>query len=146
MCPVDGNGALEYTMRELNQRTGQVMDEILKHQQPAYITKHGKFIAKIVPLDPGKVASAVHAAIARDIGERGERSSSADDAGALVYTMHELNQRTSLVVEEAQKHQRPAYLTRRGRFVAKVVPLEPGEIESAVLAAMAREIGQQAER
>ncbi len=146
MCPVDDDGALSYTMRELNQRTGQVMGEILKHQRPAYITKHGRFIAKIVPLEPAKVESAVHAAIARDMGQRGGRLSSADDVGALVYTMHELNQRTGQVVEEIQKHRRPAYITKRGRFIAEIVPLEPGEIESAVLAAMAREIGEQAER
>ena len=81
MCPVDDDGALGYTMRELNQRTGQVMGEILEHQRPAYITKHGRFIAKIVPLEPAKVESAVHAAIARDMGQRGGRLSSADDVG-----------------------------------------------------------------
>jgi prevent-host-death family protein len=146
MSPVNGDGALGYTMRDLNQRTGQVMDEIQKYQQPAYITKHGRFIAKIIPLEPAKVESAVHAAIAREMGQREGRLPSADDAGALVYTMRDLNQQTGQVVEEIGKHQRPAYITKHGRFIAKIVPLKPGEVESAVLTAIAHELGEQAER
>jgi prevent-host-death family protein len=146
MSPVNDDGAVGYTMRDLNQRTGQVMDEIQKHQQPAYITKHGRFIAKIVPLEPAKVESAVHAAIARDMGRHQGRLSSANDGAAQVYTMRDLNQRTGEVVEQIQKSRQPAYITKRGRFIAQIVPLEPGEVESTVLAAIARELGEQVER
>ncbi len=70
MSPVNGNGALGYTMRDLVQRPDQVMDEIRKHQRPAYITRHGRFLATIRPLAPGQVESAVLAAMAREIGQR----------------------------------------------------------------------------
>ena len=73
MFPADGGRTLGYTMRDLNQRTGQVMDEIQKYQRPACITKHGRFIATITPLAPGQVESAVFAAMAREIGQREER-------------------------------------------------------------------------
>jgi antitoxin (DNA-binding transcriptional repressor) of toxin-antitoxin stability system len=39
-----------YTMRELNQHTAQVIDEINSSQQPGVITKHGHFVALITPL------------------------------------------------------------------------------------------------
>ena len=73
MSSVNGDGALGYTMRDLNQRTGQVMDEIQKYQRPAYITRHGRFTATIRPLAPGPVESAVLAAMAREIGQQEER-------------------------------------------------------------------------
>ncbi len=142
MSPVNGNGALGYTMRDLVQRPDQVMDEIRKHQRPAYITRHGRFLATIRPLAPGQVESAVLAAIARAIGRGSERSSPAGDGEALGYTMRDLVQRPDQVMDEIRKHQRPAYITRHGRFLATIRPLAPGQVESAVLAAMAREIGQ----
>ena len=126
-------------MGELNQRTGQVMDEIQKYERPAYITNYGRFIAKIIPIEPAKVQSAVNTAIARET-EQDERLPGGREA--LVYTMRDLNQRTGKIMERIQEDQRPAYITKRGRLIAEVIPLEPGEIESAVLAAMARELGQ----
>ena len=39
-----------YTMRELNQHTAKVMGEIEKSGVPAFVTKHGRFVAMITPL------------------------------------------------------------------------------------------------
>jgi prevent-host-death family protein len=39
-----------YTMRELNQNTAQVIDEINDSGRPAMVTKHGRFIALITPM------------------------------------------------------------------------------------------------
>ena len=146
MSPVNGNGALGYTMGELTQRPGQVMDEIRKYQRPAYITRHGRFVATVTPLAPGQVESAVLAAMAREIGQEAERSFPAGGGRAVGYTMDDLTQRPGQVMDEIRKYQRPAYITRHGRFVATVTPLAPGQVESAVLAAMAREIGQRERR
>ena len=70
MSPVNGDRALVFTVRDLNQRTGQVMDEIEKYQRPAVITRHGRFIATIKPLAPGQVESLVLGALAREIGSQ----------------------------------------------------------------------------
>jgi antitoxin (DNA-binding transcriptional repressor) of toxin-antitoxin stability system len=63
MSPVNGDRALVFTVRDLDHRTGQVMDEIEKYQRPAVITRHGRFIATIKPLAPGQVESPVLGAI-----------------------------------------------------------------------------------
>lgn len=65
------------------------------------------------------------------------------DAGAPVYTMRDLNQRTAEVMNEIQKLKVPAFITKHGRFVAMITPIEPGRIESRALAAMAREINKE---
>jgi prevent-host-death family protein len=39
------------SMRELNQQTSAVIDEINKSGQPAVLTKHGRFVALITPLE-----------------------------------------------------------------------------------------------
>jgi prevent-host-death family protein len=69
MSRVDGGDPLVYTVRDLGQRTGSIMDEIEKTGQPAFITKHGRFVAIITPLAPGQVESRVLAEMAREIGE-----------------------------------------------------------------------------
>lgn len=38
---------------------------------------------------------------------------------------------------------KPAFITRRGRFVALIQPLAPEQVESRVLTAVAREIEKQ---
>ena len=48
-----------YTMRELNQNTAQVMDEINRSGQPAAITKHGRFVALITPLADAEIETVV---------------------------------------------------------------------------------------
>jgi antitoxin (DNA-binding transcriptional repressor) of toxin-antitoxin stability system len=64
---VSGDDARIYSMRDLNQHTAQVMSDIEEHG-PAFITKHGRFIAVITPLH-GQVESRVLAAMAREIKE-----------------------------------------------------------------------------
>lgn len=61
---------------------------------------------------------------------------------ALVYTMRDLNQQTARIMGEIEETGKPAFITRHGRFVAIIKPLQPGEVESRVLAEMAREIGK----
>jgi antitoxin (DNA-binding transcriptional repressor) of toxin-antitoxin stability system len=63
--------ALVFTMRDLNQQAARIMNEIEKIGQPAFITKHGRFVAIITPLAPGQVESRVLAEMAREIASRG---------------------------------------------------------------------------
>jgi antitoxin (DNA-binding transcriptional repressor) of toxin-antitoxin stability system len=66
---MNGDKALVYTMRELNQQTARIMGLIEKTGKPAFITRHGRFIAHITPLAPGQVESRVLTAMAREIGK-----------------------------------------------------------------------------
>jgi prevent-host-death family protein len=75
-------------------------------------------------------------------GEARDPASWADDNDALVYTMRDLNQRTASIIGEVEKTGKPAFITKHGRFVAKITPLAPGHVESRVLAEMAREIAE----
>jgi antitoxin (DNA-binding transcriptional repressor) of toxin-antitoxin stability system len=68
--------------------------------------------------------------------------SEVEDDEALVYTMRDLNQQTARVMSEIEKTGKPAFITRHGRFVAIITPVVPGQVESRVLAEMAREIGK----
>jgi len=43
---------------------------------------------------------------------------------------------------ETQESGMPAFITRKGRFVAVITSLAPGQVESRVLAELAREIGK----
>ena len=63
---------LVYTMRELNQQTARIMNEIEKTGKPAFITRHGRFVAIIRPLSPAQVESRVIAEMARKIANWGE--------------------------------------------------------------------------
>ena len=45
-------------------------------------------------------------------------------------------------MSEIEETGKPAFITRHGRFVAIIKPLPPGQVESRVLAEMAREIGK----
>lgn len=141
MSPVNDDWALGYTIRDLVQRPDQVMDEIRTYQRPAYITRRGRFVATIRPLAAGQVESLVMPEIARQIAKESPVVR-VDDDEALVFTVLELNQQTARVIEEIEKAGKPAVITKYGRFVAIIRPLAPGQVESVVLAAMAREIGQ----
>ncbi len=68
---VSDDDALVFTMRDLNQQTARVMAEIEKSGKPAFITRHGRFVAVITPLAPGQVESRVLIEMAREIGETG---------------------------------------------------------------------------
>lgn len=50
-----------------------------------------------------------------------------------VYTITELNQQTARVLEEVNRTGQAAVITRHGRFVAMLTPLEAGEVESTAL-------------
>lgn len=67
---VDGDETLVYTMRDLNQQTARIMSEIERTGKPAFITKHGRFVAIIQPLAAGQVESRVLSEMAREIGKR----------------------------------------------------------------------------
>jgi hypothetical protein len=60
----------------------------------------------------------------------------------LVYTLSDLRQQTARVMSEIEKSGMPAFITRKGRFVAVIRSLAPGQVESRVLAELAREIGK----
>jgi len=68
--------------------------------------------------------------------------SSLDEDEALVYTMEDLLRQAARVMREIEKAGKRAFITRRGRFVAIIEPLEPGHLESQALAEMAREVGK----
>ena len=69
MSRVDGDDPLVYTVRDLNQRTASIISEIEMAGKPAFITRHGRFVAMITPLASGQVESHVLAEMARKIGE-----------------------------------------------------------------------------
>jgi antitoxin (DNA-binding transcriptional repressor) of toxin-antitoxin stability system len=61
-----------YTMRELSQRTAQVIEEINESGEQALITKHGRIVALVTPLQHAQVESIVlsQGPIAREIQAR----------------------------------------------------------------------------
>jgi antitoxin (DNA-binding transcriptional repressor) of toxin-antitoxin stability system len=61
-----------YTMRELNQNTAQVIEEINRSGQPAAVTKHGRFVALITPLVNAEIESLVvsHGRFAAELERR----------------------------------------------------------------------------
>jgi antitoxin (DNA-binding transcriptional repressor) of toxin-antitoxin stability system len=66
---VGDDDPLIYTMRALSQRTAQVMGNIEMIGKPAFITRHGRFVAVITPLAPGQVESQVLPEMARELGQ-----------------------------------------------------------------------------
>jgi antitoxin (DNA-binding transcriptional repressor) of toxin-antitoxin stability system len=72
-------------------------------------------------------------------------ASSVDDDKALVYTVRDLNQKTASVLSKIEQTGKPAFITRHGRFVAVIRPLSPRQVESRVLAEVAREVVKQAQ-
>jgi hypothetical protein len=70
---VDGDEALVYTMQDLYQQPAHVMNRIETTRKPAFITRHGRFVAIIEPLEPGQVESRALAAMAREISAGGHR-------------------------------------------------------------------------
>lgn len=63
-----------------------------------------------------------------------------NDDKTLVFTMRELNQQTARIMGQIEKAGKPAFITRHGRFVALIMPLASGQVESRVLAEMTREL------
>lgn len=52
-----------YSMRDLNQRTADVIREINDSGRPAAITRHGRFVAVIIPVAGKGVEAAVLSAV-----------------------------------------------------------------------------------
>lgn len=69
---VSDDNALVFSMRDLNQQTARIMNEIEKTNKPAFITKHGRIVAVIRPLSSEHVQSRVLAEMAREIAGRGQ--------------------------------------------------------------------------
>ena len=67
---VGDDDALVFTLRELNQQTAQIMNEIEKTGKPAVLTRHSRVIAVITPVAPGQVESRVLPEIARQAAKR----------------------------------------------------------------------------
>ena len=67
----DGDEALVFSVRELDQQTVRIMTEIEKARKPAIITRDGRFVAIIKPLVPGQVESRILSLIAGRIAKRG---------------------------------------------------------------------------
>jgi prevent-host-death family protein len=61
-----------YTMRQLNQRTADVLREINETGRPALITRHGRFVAMIVPLANAGVEGAIAGKLLDEMELRGE--------------------------------------------------------------------------
>jgi antitoxin (DNA-binding transcriptional repressor) of toxin-antitoxin stability system len=128
-------------MRQLNQQTASVINRVLEKNGPALITRLGRFVAVIMPLEQD-LESRVLREIAREIGSQGRGTSSQVNRDKPeVYTVRQLGQQTAFVIEQIDKNG-PALITRNGHFVATIRPLR-GDVESRVLSEMAREIGRQ---
>src|ERR1700733_9748512 len=54
--------------------------------------------------------------------------------------MRQLNQQTAEVLKEINDDGRPAMITKRGRFIAMIVPLVGADIESTVVGAIIDEV------
>jgi len=50
-------GAVPVTMGELGQQTAKVIGQLIDDETPAVVTRHGRSIALIIPLEPGSVES-----------------------------------------------------------------------------------------
>lgn len=57
-----------------------------------------------------------------------------------IYTMRQLNQQTADVLKEINDRGAPAMITKRGRFIAMIVPLVGADIESTVIGAIVDEV------
>jgi antitoxin (DNA-binding transcriptional repressor) of toxin-antitoxin stability system len=130
-----------YTMRQLNQNTAYVIEQVEKNG-PALITRLGRFVAVIRPLK-ADVESRALSEIAREIAKPAPGASSqVSDDKPDVYTVRQLGQQTAFVIDQIGK-KGPALITRRGSFVAVIIPLK-GDVESRVLSEIARDIGSRA--
>jgi antitoxin (DNA-binding transcriptional repressor) of toxin-antitoxin stability system len=136
---VNGHNPDVYTMRQLNQRTALVIDQVIKNG-PALITRLGRFAAVITPLEQN-LESRVLSQLAREIGQPGLGSSSqVSEQKPEVYTIRQLGQQTAFIIDQIEKNG-PALITRNGHFVVMISPLR-GDVEARVLSEMAQEIGE----
>ncbi|GAB1695132.1 type II toxin-antitoxin system Phd/YefM family antitoxin [Krasilnikovia sp. M28-CT-15] len=81
---IDLSHARVVTMRDLNQHTSTIIDEINAAKEPAVITKHGRFVALITPLAGRQIESVVLAAdpqVQEMIEEKNRREANGDASG-----------------------------------------------------------------
>jgi antitoxin (DNA-binding transcriptional repressor) of toxin-antitoxin stability system len=136
---VDEDKPNVFTMRQLNQRTAFVIDQVIK-KGPALITRLGRFAVVITPLEQD-LESRVLSQLAREISQPGlEVSSQVSEQKPEVYTIRQLGQQTAFIIDQIEKNG-PALITRNGHFVVMIRPLL-GDVEARVLSEMAREIDQ----
>lgn len=69
------------TMRELSQRTAQVINEINESGRPAMLTRHGRFLAVIYPLAHQRIESFVLSRLDELVGTRGFDAATAEEEG-----------------------------------------------------------------
>jgi prevent-host-death family protein len=60
-------------------------------------------------------------------------------SGDRIYTMRQLSQRTAEILEEINNDERPAMITKNGRFVAMILPVIGADIESTVVSVIVEE-------
>ncbi|MGK5630642.1 type II toxin-antitoxin system Phd/YefM family antitoxin [Streptomyces sp. URMC 123] len=63
MTKISLSDARIVTMRELSQRTSQVIQDVCQSGQPALITRHGKFLAAIAPVGDITVDAAIQSLV-----------------------------------------------------------------------------------
>jgi antitoxin (DNA-binding transcriptional repressor) of toxin-antitoxin stability system len=144
---VGDDEALVFAMRDFNQQTASMMKEMERTGQPAIITRHGRFIATVTLLAPGQVERRVLPQIARQAAKQPPAGTEppivrVGDDDALVFAMRELNQQTARIMNQIEKTRQPAIITKRGRFVAIIRPLAPGQVESVVFPEIARQAAE----
>jgi antitoxin (DNA-binding transcriptional repressor) of toxin-antitoxin stability system len=61
---------------------------------------------------------------------------------ALIYTVRELARQATRIISEIENSGKPAFITRYGRFIATIMPLAPGQVESQALPEMARQLAK----
>jgi antitoxin (DNA-binding transcriptional repressor) of toxin-antitoxin stability system len=76
------SNAKTFTVRDLNQRTAWVLEEINKHQQPGLITRYGRIVAALVPVAHQEIAEIVLGP-ATDVGRELETQARAVDEGVM---------------------------------------------------------------
>lgn len=67
------------TMRDLSQRTAQIMREITKSQEPVLVTLRGRFVAAIMPLAEGEWESKLVSAVLAEAATKTEGFLSSTD-------------------------------------------------------------------
>lgn len=90
-----------YTMRDLNQRTAQVLQEINDAGEPALVTRHGRFVALITPLlNRGLERRLVAAAV--EAGEPLDEDENSPGEGQGVYNAEEVAEQLGVALPDAR--------------------------------------------
>lgn len=143
-----------YTMRELSQDTSRVMREINESDEPAVITRHGRFMALVFPLVHADVESHVLGAVIQAVENKrqltGEVTISgmhdaqtvADDLGLEIDLRHYNNRERGAAPALSETTQ---IKTPNGTFPISLVGLTPSQRASVRHAAEAGKFEGEAE-